>query len=130
MTIKKRTGNEIPRPLIGKTHKYNRLVRFVDLNDYADRIIKFLKGGAVKLSDSIYDVSDNDSVIYTTEDTTINLQSASEGKRITIKNGEGGTTTIQAANGDTVEGQESIILTQPNASVQLFAIDDNKWIII
>ena len=32
MAIKKRTGDERPRPLIGKTAKDNRIVRFVDLN--------------------------------------------------------------------------------------------------
>lgn len=33
MALKKITGNETPRPLRGKTSKFNRLVRFVDLNE-------------------------------------------------------------------------------------------------
>jgi hypothetical protein len=33
MSLKKITGNETPRPLRGKTNKFNRLVRFVDLNE-------------------------------------------------------------------------------------------------
>ena len=32
MAIKKRTGDERPRPIIGKTAKDTRIVRFVDLN--------------------------------------------------------------------------------------------------
>ena len=41
MEFKKRTGNETLRPKFGKTSKYNRWPRFVDLNDYADRLISY-----------------------------------------------------------------------------------------
>lgn len=38
MTVEKRTGNSVPRPKYGKTHKYNRWVRFVDLNEAIEDI--------------------------------------------------------------------------------------------
>jgi hypothetical protein len=48
MNLTKRTGNETPRFNTGKTHKYNRLVRFVDLNESLREIEAILKS---KVSD-------------------------------------------------------------------------------
>ena len=130
MTIKKRTGNESPRPILGKTHKYSRLVRFVDINDYADRIINFLKGDIVKVTTPEYNVKPSDSLVYVKENTTINLPEALKGESVTIKNGKNTTTKIQALEDNLVEGQKSIVLTQSNASVYLVAVDEKEWIII
>lgn len=130
MSIDKRTGDRKPHPLLGKTVKDTRLVRFVDLNSYTDKIVEFLRGGIVKVTESEYTVAGGDNIIYTSVDSTITLDKALEEKRITIKNGENVTTTILAADGDTIEGQDSITLTQSNSSVQLVAIDDTRWIII
>lgn len=40
MAIEKRTGSESNRPNIGKRAKYNRYVRFVELNDGLDKVLK------------------------------------------------------------------------------------------
>lgn len=61
MSIEKRTGDETPRPKIGKTHKYNRWVRFVDLNDYADQIVDFANLTYIPLPDN---PSDGDALVY------------------------------------------------------------------
>lgn len=57
------------------------------------------------------------------------LMSADRGRDIIVKNGEDTKTKITAAIGETIDGVNSIVLTQPNAAVQLYAISSTKWII-
>jgi len=47
MRIEKRTGDETLRPVIGKTSKYNRWPRFIDLNKYATEILDYVDNNAV-----------------------------------------------------------------------------------
>lgn len=49
MAIEKRTGNEAPRPVLGKTAKSQRVVRFVDLNDSLDKVQEYTEGTFVQL---------------------------------------------------------------------------------
>jgi hypothetical protein len=49
MSIKKRTGNETPRPAIGKTAKSTRIARFVDLNEGLDEVVKYADEKFVEL---------------------------------------------------------------------------------
>ena len=61
MSIEKRTGNEIPKPKIGKTHRHNRWTRFVDLNEYVDKLVDYTDAKFVALPES---PNNGDALIY------------------------------------------------------------------
>lgn len=42
MSIKRRTGDETPRPQLGRTAKYNRWPRFVDLYNAIDKVVDYV----------------------------------------------------------------------------------------
>lgn len=92
MSIQKRTGNEIPRPTLGKTHRSNRWVRFVDLNDYTDKIVDFSNSTFLPAPQN---PQDGDTLVY---NSTTNLweAGASGGNGLNIE-----VATIPHSGGDT-----------------------------
>lgn len=61
MQIDRLTGDERPRPKLGKTNKYNRWVRFVELNNYATQILDYADGNFIVAPET---PSNGDGLVY------------------------------------------------------------------
>ena len=73
MSINKLTGDEIPRPKYGKTAKFNRYVRFIDLNKYTDEILEyseesFIRKDIVLTKDQLNNINSSGGIPLTLEE--------------------------------------------------------------
>jgi hypothetical protein len=94
---------------------------------WLDQLAAFFQGSNTVSSN--YAVADSDFFIAASGNITITLPTTPTGKSLVIKNTGGGTITIDAGSGATIDGYRYAYLTAPNEAVSLFLSAANLWLV-